>query len=140
MRVWDVSSGDQLKILNGHTHYVTSVAFSSDCTYIVSGSDDASVQVWDALSGIELRVLNGHTNDVTSVITEPFSFLWTRTEDKWIITLSDTNCLMWIPHDPIIPLFFSHTQLIISCHGSISIDFQHCKIGHDWTGCYVPAQ
>ena len=43
------------------------VAFSSDGTFIVSGSDDQSVHVWDALSGEELKVLKGHTGSVWSV-------------------------------------------------------------------------
>jgi len=53
--------------LNGHTHYVTSVAFSSDGLRIASGSRDQSVRVWDASTGAELMTLNGHTQDVNSV-------------------------------------------------------------------------
>ena len=30
VRVWDASSGEEVKRLDGHTHYVTSVAFSPD--------------------------------------------------------------------------------------------------------------
>ena len=54
-------------MLNGHTGRVTSVAFSSDETRIVSGSYDQSVRVWDASTGAELMALNGHTDWVTSV-------------------------------------------------------------------------
>jgi WD40 repeat protein len=46
---------------------VNSVAFSSDGTWIVSGSDDNSVRVWDALTGVELKELKGHTSWVKSV-------------------------------------------------------------------------
>ena len=67
VQVWDALSSVELKLLNGHTDSVKSVAFSSDGTHIVSGSNDKSVQVWDALSGVELRVLNGHTEIVWSV-------------------------------------------------------------------------
>ena len=41
--VWEVSTGNQLKELKGHTNSVTSVAFSPDGKHIVSGSDDKSV-------------------------------------------------------------------------------------------------
>jgi len=61
VRVWDASTGAELKLLNGHTRAVNSVAFSPDGTRIVSGSDDKSVRVWDASTGAELKVLNGHT-------------------------------------------------------------------------------
>ena len=65
--MWDVLSGVELKVLNGHTDSVWSVAFSTDGTHIVSGSSDQSVRVWDALNGVELKVLNGHTSSVWSV-------------------------------------------------------------------------
>ena len=65
--MWDALSGVELKVLNGHTGWVQSVAFSNDGNHIVSGSGDKSVRVWDALSGVELNVLNGHTDWVQSV-------------------------------------------------------------------------
>ncbi|PPQ94076.1 hypothetical protein CVT25_009705, partial [Psilocybe cyanescens] len=55
VRVWDVSMGDELKVLKGHTSLVTSVAFSPDGKQIVSGSYDNLVRVWDVLTGDELK-------------------------------------------------------------------------------------
>jgi WD40 repeat protein len=65
--VWDALTGEEKHVLNGHTNWVNSVAFSSDGSRIVSGSQDKSVRVWDALTGEEKHVLNGHTNSVNSV-------------------------------------------------------------------------
>ena len=65
--MWDASTGKTLKVLKGHTGYVCSVAFSSDDSRIVSGSDDKSVRVWDASVGKMLKALEGHTDDVISV-------------------------------------------------------------------------
>jgi hypothetical protein len=115
--VWDASSGTQLKVLNGHTSTVTSVAFSIDGIHIVSGSADHSVQM---------------------SVAEPLfsSQAWTCTEDNWMITLTGRDHLMWVPQH--IPLFFPDTVHVISSHGSATINFQHCRIGHDWIGCYVP--
>jgi hypothetical protein len=67
VRVWDALTGEEKHVLNGHTHSVNSVAFSSDGSRIVSGSWDKSVRVWDALTGEEKHVLNGHTDSVNSV-------------------------------------------------------------------------
>jgi WD40 repeat protein len=145
----------QLKVLNGHTSAVNSVAFSMDCIHIVSCSQDESVRVWDGLSRTELKMVASQvfSSDRTNTyaqssrdvslqvpIAGPLSLPWTRTQDQWIITLPDTNRLMWVPHGIHIPLsVFPYTELIISCHGSISINFQHCRIGYDWASCYVSA-
>lgn len=40
--------------LRGHQQWVSSIAYSSDGTRIVSGSGDDTVKVWDALTGKEL--------------------------------------------------------------------------------------
>ena len=44
-------------MLQGHTLWVKSVAFSADGNQIVSGSGDWFVQVWDAKTGEQLRKL-----------------------------------------------------------------------------------
>ena len=42
---------------------ILSVAFSTDGSRIVSGSEDNTVRVWDASTGAELKVLiHGHSN------------------------------------------------------------------------------
>ncbi|KIO01502.1 hypothetical protein M404DRAFT_149928, partial [Pisolithus tinctorius Marx 270] len=59
-------------VLQGHTSYVTSVAFSPDGNRIVSGSDDNTVRIWDAKSGDQIgSPLKGHTCYVTSVAFSP---------------------------------------------------------------------
>ena len=68
-----VSAGDE----------IGAVGFSSDGTWIVSGSYDNSVQVWDASTGVELKELKGHTERVTSV---GFS-----SDDTRIVSGSDDN-------------------------------------------------
>jgi len=39
VRIWNVTMGEMEAELKGHTHWVTSVAFSQDGSQVISGSD-----------------------------------------------------------------------------------------------------
>src|SRR5258708_6154688 len=67
VRLWEVSSGRALRVLEGHTERVWSVAFSADGARALSGSDDKTVRLWDVEGGRALRVLEGHKERVLSV-------------------------------------------------------------------------
>jgi Tol biopolymer transport system component len=69
--------------LRGHTHLVTSVAFSPDGRRLFTGSADKTAKVWDAATGTEVLTLRGHTDPVTSVAFSPDGRrLLTGSEDK----------------------------------------------------------
>jgi len=61
----------EIKFQMGHTVPVTSVSFSPDGKYIVSGSCDRTVKLWSIESGKEVRSFTGHTDYVTSVSFSP---------------------------------------------------------------------
>ncbi|KAF5336614.1 hypothetical protein D9611_006459 [Ephemerocybe angulata] len=63
-KIWDLSTGKDLRTLAGHKALVTSVAFSPDGTKVVSGAYDNTLRLWDALSGNLQSVLKGHTSIV----------------------------------------------------------------------------
>ncbi|KAF9024984.1 YVTN repeat-like/Quino protein amine dehydrogenase [Hymenopellis radicata] len=69
IRIWDASTGKQLRKLLGHTKGVLAIAFSHDTQYIVSGSEDMSVCIWarELKVGDQLKQLNGHIDGVRSV-------------------------------------------------------------------------
>ena len=195
VRVWDASTGAELKVLNGHTDIVWSTAFSTDGTCIVSGSDDKSVRVWDTSTGAELKVLNGHTDSVLSAafstdgthivsgsrdnsvrvwdastraepnvpnlpksspnsITSPTDSTsitldeesarlsvvghaypaWTTSSKPWILSVLGGYRLMWVPE-----MAYPYSIIIITRERSAFINFQDCKIGRDWVGCYSPS-
>jgi WD40 repeat protein len=52
---YDVTSGQPALDWRGHTGVVTSIFFSEDGKYLVSGSADATVRLWDAATGAQLR-------------------------------------------------------------------------------------
>ena len=67
MRVWDVATGEVLKIFHGHTTSVRSASFSADGSRVVSCSNSNSIVVWEATTGEVLNVLDGHLDIVNSV-------------------------------------------------------------------------
>ena len=54
-RLWQVTTGQQLKLLSAHTGPVRAVALSADGKLAATGSSDTSVRVWDAATGQPLR-------------------------------------------------------------------------------------
>jgi len=73
IRIWDAHTGNAVgKPLEGHTHWVQSVAYSTDGCYITSGSADKTIRIWDAKTGVAVgNPLEGHTHWVQSVAYSP---------------------------------------------------------------------
>ena len=65
--LWDLSSGEKLRALSGHTHFVEDAAFSPDSRTLLSGSYDSTLKLWNVASGKELRTLFGHDGPVLNV-------------------------------------------------------------------------
>jgi WD40 repeat protein len=72
VRLWSVHNGQCVKtVLQGHTNWVWSVAWSQDGKILASGSDDHTIRLWDVKTGECLATLHGHTSGVFSVSFSP---------------------------------------------------------------------
>ena len=96
VRVWDLETGNCLRVLEGHTDIVRGVAWSADQRRALSGSNDMTVRLWDLETGHCLRVLEGHTKIVGIVAWSPdqrraLSGSWDSTVRLW--DLQTGRCL-----------------------------------------------
>jgi WD40 repeat protein len=74
--LWDVRNRAVVRQFKGHTWYVTSLAFTPDGQFVVSGSADRTVKLWDVAAGTERATFTnynlGHgVHDVSSVRLSP---------------------------------------------------------------------
>ena len=59
------------KIFKGHTKGVTSIAFSPDGRYLISGSSDKTLKLWDFPGGREIRTFDGHKYSIDALAITP---------------------------------------------------------------------
>lgn len=61
VRVWRISTGEQLHVLQGHSQKVYSVVLDHKRNHCISGSMDSLVKIWDLATGTCLHTLEGHS-------------------------------------------------------------------------------
>jgi WD40 repeat protein len=78
-------------VLEGHTGYVLSVAFSLDGTRVASGSSDNTIRLWDSKTGREATHMSGHTDWIRSVVFSPDGMHIASGSDDKTVRLWDTQ-------------------------------------------------
>lgn len=91
INLWQVSDGQSLATLQGHTDWVWAVAFGPQGDLLASGSDDQTVRLWDVNTQQCLRVLRGHTKQVWTVAFSPDGNLLASGSDDHTIRLWDVT-------------------------------------------------
>ncbi|BBM86722.1 serine/threonine-protein kinase [Candidatus Uabimicrobium amorphum] len=69
LRMWDVQTGKQLRIFDGHSQGVTAVLFIDD-KHLISASRDKTIRIWDIQEKQATGVLEGHSAEVTGLAYE----------------------------------------------------------------------
>ncbi|KAK0968325.1 general transcription repressor [Friedmanniomyces endolithicus] len=70
------TSGECVRVFEGHKDFVLSVALTPDGAWVMSGSKDRGVQFWDPDTGHAQLMLQGHKNSVISVAPSPMGGLF----------------------------------------------------------------
>ncbi|WWC63983.1 uncharacterized protein I303_106589 [Kwoniella dejecticola CBS 10117] len=65
VRVWNLDSGEEVRVLTGHTRAVRALQF--DQMLLFTGAMDGTVRMWNWRAGECLRVMDGHTDGVISL-------------------------------------------------------------------------
>ncbi|MBE8987616.1 serine/threonine-protein kinase [Nostoc sp. LEGE 12450] len=71
VKLWNLSSGEEIHTLEGHSNWIWTVAFSPDSKTLASGSADKTIKLWNVETGKLVRTLEGNTDGVTSVAFSP---------------------------------------------------------------------
>ncbi|ETO33617.1 WD-40 repeat protein [Reticulomyxa filosa] len=88
VRLWDVRSGKQIQVFNGHKNYVWSVEYSpfvikNNLNVICSGSWDNTIRFWDIRSNKnQLHIIKGDAEDDGRIICLKFILLKKKEKTK----------------------------------------------------------
>ncbi|KAG7285808.1 hypothetical protein NEMBOFW57_008102 [Staphylotrichum longicolle] len=88
VRVWRISTGEQLHVMHGHVQKVYSVVLDHKRNQCISGSMDSLVKVWDLNTGTCLYTLEGHSMLVG---------LLDLRDDKLVSAAADSTLRIWDP-------------------------------------------
>ncbi len=104
IKVWELSTGNEIHTLTAHSNFVNSIAISPDGKFVASVGGDI-VKLWELSTGQEVRTLSGHSQLIHSVTFSPDGQmlasgandktikLWNPNTGEEIRTLSGTNLI-----------------------------------------------
>jgi len=71
IRLWDITSGVEIKRFSKHNGIVSSLCFSPNGKYIISGGADSIIYLWDVEKGSVLKQFKKHKKGIESVSFSP---------------------------------------------------------------------
>jgi WD40 repeat protein len=71
LKLWDISSGRELREFKGQSAPVSSVAFVGSTNQGLVGSHDSTLKLWDLAAGRLIRSFRGHSGWIDSVAVSP---------------------------------------------------------------------
>lgn len=89
IKIWDLTTGVNLKTLLGHVGPISSIDYDSTGNYLVSASEDSTLRVWDVTYGKEIAQLE-YNAGFTTVETVRFG----RTDSNVVFSM-ENKAINW---------------------------------------------
>ena len=70
-KLWELSTGREVRSFLGHQFSVNSLAFSSDGKYLITGNGDQTAKVWEVATGKEILSVHPDKERLTDVVFDP---------------------------------------------------------------------
>ena len=109
VRVWRISTGETVHVLQGHTQKVYSVVLDVKRNRCISGSMDSFVKIWDLETGSCLHTLEGHSLLVG---------LLDLRDERLVSAAADSTLRIWDPEQ-------GRCQATLTAHTGAITCFQH---------------
>jgi WD40 repeat protein len=71
VKLWDISTGSEVRTVTGHTDAIYAVAFSPDGKLIATAGYDKLIKLWDVATGAEVRTLKDHIDAINALVFTP---------------------------------------------------------------------
>ncbi|KAI1813479.1 WD40 repeat-like protein [Poronia punctata] len=109
VRVWRISTGETVHVLQGHSQKVYSVVLDVERNRCISGSMDSFVKIWDLETGTCLHTLEGHSLLVG---------LLDLRDQRLVSAAADSTLRIWDPES-------GRCQATLTAHTGAITCFQH---------------
>ncbi|ORY61592.1 WD40-repeat-containing domain protein [Pseudomassariella vexata] len=109
VRVWKISTGETVHVLQGHTQKVYSVVLDVSRNRCISGSMDTFVKIWDLTTGSCIHTLEGHSLLVG---------LLDLRDERLVSAAADSTLRIWDPES-------GRCQSTLTAHTGAITCFQH---------------
>jgi WD40 repeat protein len=90
IKLWDITTGANLRTFKGHRSYVEAVIFSPDGKKVASASNDYTVRLWDIATGAALQTFKGPMFKIGAIAFSPDSGTVISASDDCTVKLWDT--------------------------------------------------
>ena len=76
IRIWEIATGREQRILTGHTNAITALAFSPNGQELASSSEDGTVRMWDPATGTSSATSSLGAGFAEDVVFSPDGRFW----------------------------------------------------------------